>query len=238
LKATNSTQVPNEDCYLRFEQEYFSSGIFSMDFVFVRKYTATEPSAGSPASEEKFPSPAAYWNFDEGYGTTLNDSTQNNNDGTMGIGNSAPTWAAEDMCISGKCLKFDGSNDYVNVATDKSLHFDNNFTVQGWIKMNQIPQTDEAFPISRGEEYSIVVHMDGDLGYLIHNTSPGWALISTSYNLPLNEWVHVVLTYDSSYVIKMYVIVYYKVRSVIFHFNIFVIHINAFFSFVGNIAVF
>jgi len=54
------------------------------------------PAAGEP--------PVAYWRFDEGYGGTAYDDSTNNNDGTI----YGATWQSEDMCKSGKCLRFNG----------------------------------------------------------------------------------------------------------------------------------
>ncbi len=56
-------------------------------------------------SEEKGTSPALYWKFDDGEGTVAQDSTTNNRDGSTGIS----TWKTEDLCVSGKCLYFDGT---------------------------------------------------------------------------------------------------------------------------------
>lgn len=69
---------------------------------------------------------SAYWKLDEGYGTTANDSTGNGNTGTI----SGPVWKTEDLCIFGKCLYFDGSNDVVTVsATVASIN-----SVSFWVK--------------------------------------------------------------------------------------------------------
>lgn len=73
---------------------------------------ASNYTIGSIGSEEQSPGPIAYWKFDEGYGNTAHDSTQNANDMSLGTGSSAPSWQSEDMCLSGKCLKFDGTDDY------------------------------------------------------------------------------------------------------------------------------
>lgn len=86
----------------------------------------------STGSEEKAPQPAAYWKFDEGTGTTVNDSTSNKNTGTLGASTADPTWQTEDMCISGKCLYFDGSNDYVQTTPISSLT--TNFSVGMWVR--------------------------------------------------------------------------------------------------------
>src|SRR5690606_37876093 len=64
--------------------------------------TNTQPEQTSPA-------PVAHWKFDEGYGSTTNSSTPTNYPGII----NGATWQQEDMCPSGKCLYFDGVDDYV-----------------------------------------------------------------------------------------------------------------------------
>lgn len=94
---------------------------------------ATSYTIGSTGSEEKAPSPVAYWKFDDGTGTTAQDSTTNNNDGTI----SGATWQTEDMCVSGKCLKFDGTDDYTSVADSDKIDFtaSQDFSISSWIKV-------------------------------------------------------------------------------------------------------
>jgi len=83
----------------------------------------------SISSEEQSKAPIAFWSFDEGQGSIIQDKSSNNNDGALGTGTSAPSWQTEDMCVAGKCLSFDG-NDYIsidNTANDVK-------TVSFWIK--------------------------------------------------------------------------------------------------------
>lgn len=56
--------------------------------------------------------PVGYWPFNEGYGTTTHDESSSGNDGTI----TGATWAQESECVSGKCLKFDGSGDEVDAG--------------------------------------------------------------------------------------------------------------------------
>lgn len=76
---------------------------------------ATVKPTTSFATEEQGPGPVGYWKFDDGTGTTAQDSTSGNNDGTLS-GTTKPTWQTEDQCVSGKCLFFDGSTSNVTVA--------------------------------------------------------------------------------------------------------------------------
>ena len=106
-----------------------------------RKYASTEPSAGTPATEEKGGAPVAYWSFDEGRDTTAYDASSNRNNGTLT--NMASTadpnsgWQSEDKCVSGKCLKFDGTDDYTDVGNSNNYKFGTgDFTVSFWMKAN------------------------------------------------------------------------------------------------------
>jgi hypothetical protein len=68
-----------------------------------------------------------HWTFDEGSGTTVADSSGNNNTGTLVNG---PTW---DTGKIGGALSFDGSDDYVD-ASNLSYNTDYPLTVSLWIQ--------------------------------------------------------------------------------------------------------
>lgn len=55
--------------------------------------------------------PVLWLKFDEGYASTTHDAS-GSNDGTMYGG---VHWKNEPECYSGKCLYFDGENDYVSI---------------------------------------------------------------------------------------------------------------------------
>ncbi len=54
----------------------------------------------------------------------------------MGSSSARPVWKSGDECISGKCLEFDGVDDYVEIANDPALNFGTGvFTISTWIKI-------------------------------------------------------------------------------------------------------
>lgn len=117
-------------------------------------HTAT---AVSPTSEEKGPGPVAYWKFDEGYGTTIQDSTTNNDDGTI----HGATWQTEEMCVSGKCLYYSAtSSQYTSIANNitEGWSSDNDFTLSLWFNC-------------KGEGYSSSPSTTYLAGLFIHGTS-------------------------------------------------------------------
>ncbi len=105
----------------------------SYDYVHVSKSAATEPTVGAPGSEEKTPSIIAYWTLNDGTGTTAQDSSTSNYDGTL---TSGPTWQTDDACISDKCVKFDGTDDYITVTSTTPLSMTGAMTASVWFKSN------------------------------------------------------------------------------------------------------
>ncbi|MEP7166773.1 MAG: LamG-like jellyroll fold domain-containing protein [Candidatus Woesebacteria bacterium] len=103
--------------------------------------TSLSPSGGSPSAgtEEKGTSPVLYLGLDEGYGTTTQDGTSGNNDGTL---SNTPTWKSPDFCISGNCILFDGSDDIVTVTNANPIDLDASgglsagFTMEAWVRPN------------------------------------------------------------------------------------------------------
>ncbi|MFA4826651.1 MAG: LamG-like jellyroll fold domain-containing protein [Candidatus Shapirobacteria bacterium] len=93
---------------------------------------ASNYSFGSAASEELGGGPIAYWKFDEGSGSTVNNSAENKTFTGSIIG---PTWQTEDQCLSGKCLYQDGlSNKYTRITPDITSGWaaNNDFTINLW----------------------------------------------------------------------------------------------------------
>ncbi|WP_455391921.1 LamG domain-containing protein [[Eubacterium] cellulosolvens] len=70
----------------------------------------------------------ALWHFNEGSGSTLNDETTNNNDGTI----NGASWT---MGRFDRGLSFDGVNDYVDCGNKGSWNFGtSDFTIETWVK--------------------------------------------------------------------------------------------------------
>jgi len=175
------------------------ASISSYDYIFVHKYASTQPTT-SNQSEEIGTAPIAYWKFDEGVGTTAYDSTGSNN-GTFGTGSSAPTWANESQCISGKCLSFDGTQS-VNSNYDASWNNTNKISINFWVKPQNI--TDIQTGII-GKQYSLYewsFYQNGNSVSLVYwNTSGGhtnemddsWGSVLTA-----NKWTNLAYTWDGS----------------------------------------
>src|SRR3989344_3227356 len=73
-----------------------------------------------------------HWTFDEGSGTTAQDSSGNNNTGILTNG---PTWTTGKI---GQALNFDGVDDYVDVANESNFDFERTdpFSISLWVNYN------------------------------------------------------------------------------------------------------
>jgi prepilin-type N-terminal cleavage/methylation domain-containing protein len=69
------------------------------------------------------------WTLDEGGGTSVQD-TWGGNAGTL---ISSPTWKFGGDCVSGSCLDFNGSTNYVRVPYSNNLNITGPITMEAWI---------------------------------------------------------------------------------------------------------
>ena len=74
----------------------------------------------------------SWWSFNEGTGTDAKDMWEGNN-GTLTNFDVGSAWKSGGECVSGSCLEFDGSNDYVGCGNDSSLR-SYPLTLEVWIK--------------------------------------------------------------------------------------------------------
>jgi hypothetical protein len=135
----------------------------------------------------------AAYGFNEGSGTTVKDSSGNNNTGTI----SNATWATGRY---GKALSFNGTNSWVTVQNSASLNLTGPMTLEAWIETSASPTDWQAL---------IFKEMPSDTAYYLYRSgysdapvggmySSGEQSIVASNNLTLNTWMHLAFTYDGS----------------------------------------
>lgn len=194
------------DAVLSFSAEnYYGGNSFSVDIdnVFVRKYASSDPSIGTFASEEKGPGPVAYWKFDEGFGTNAQDSTAQNNDGTLTnmSATASPTsgWQTEDKCVSGKCLAFDGTDDSVVVSNGAKISsYNTSRTVSVWFRAGSLGAQraimSAASTAKSGSPLWLLVQNASNLLSVYHGSN----YRSGTTVLQANKWYYATYTFDSS----------------------------------------
>jgi len=106
----------------------------------------------------------------------------------------------------GKAFYFDGKNSFVNfTAPSTILEPANNFSVSLWLNANSKTMTqiilDEACigAINPGTYSGYGFYIEsGNLSVYLGNQSNRVGAKNTTYNLPLNQWVFAVMTYDAN----------------------------------------
>ena len=137
----------------------------------------------------------AYYNFNEGSGTSLIDRTGNNPNGTL---INSPVYTSDS--ISGSSLTFDGSNNYVDLNTN--FIRDAGQTISIWVKSTQLG-------VSQAESVmEQVTSINGHVSFgFAQETSNMWrfryhdgngnAYIDTSVPVNLNQWINLVIVKDA-----------------------------------------
>ncbi len=151
---------------------------------------STSTPSTSFASEEPAPAPVAYWKFDDGTGTNAQDATTNNKDITLAASTATPAWQTEDQCISGKCLYFDGSNDYAS-SDLTTLNLNGAFTIGFWMN-SQTTGTGVIWESTSASAPSFQAAGSGTYQFWMNNNDKVEAInVINPYT-----WNYVVATYD------------------------------------------
>lgn len=156
---------------------------------------AVTNSLASGASGDITTGLVGHWPLDEGTGTTAEDATANNNDGTLF---NTPTWIAGQ--VGAGALSFVATEE-VTYADDADLQLTGALTISAWVKRTA------AFGGAAtiiGKDYFHIRSVTGTTLEFRIREDGGTYLSTTSYTLPLNTWVQLIGTYDGSETIKLY----------------------------------
>ncbi len=158
------------------------------------------PSVGSPVG-----SALGYWKFDEGYGTTANNSGSQGQalQGTL-TNMASPATSTSGWTNSGKfgkTLNFDGTNDYVSIPNSASLSpGSGNYTVSAWIKTStnysgSIGWIFSNYGSNTNNVVQLAINTDNKPICTYRDGSANAASINTQGNaLNDNQWHHVLCT--------------------------------------------
>ena len=135
-----------------------------------------------------------YWKFDEASGTSAQDASGNNNNGALKNG---ATWNEGKV---GGSLSFDGTDDYVDVGTFSVSG--NAMTISAWIY--PVKHSRDMRIISKStdiylQNWTLLVD-DGtdDLEFRVTTGNGPMQQLDGNRKVPLNQWSHVVATYDGN----------------------------------------
>ena len=143
------------------------------------------------------PNLVAYYNFNEGAGTVLHDSSGNGNNSAI----TAATWTASGKY--GGALVFDGASGYVTVSNASSLNLSTGMTLEAWVNPTAInsmgdvivryqDDSDFCFGLFSDTIGPDSVVFTAGVGY------DNWISRASMLPFPLNAWTHVATTYDGA----------------------------------------
>lgn len=151
-----------------------------------------------------------YWDFNEGTGQIIRDSSGSGNDGTLGvsspIASDDPAWTTSKPGLGG-ALDFDGIDDEVDVPDSNSLDLTSSGTLAAWVKIDALPTiTNDDYEII-GKETGFAASQVSYVLFLDQSNSNrvtcGISNLSTPNGIagdtpPAGSWQHVVCTWDGS----------------------------------------
>ncbi|MGO9525984.1 MAG: LamG-like jellyroll fold domain-containing protein [Verrucomicrobiia bacterium] len=142
----------------------------------------------------------AYWTFDEGTGTTANDSSGNGNTGTVVTG-APPTWISG---IISNALSFDGESTQVTVPNSATLNPVNGITIAAWVNDQSGGWYDTERILEKGEtdnQYALFAASTSQLEFLLAGVTNITAATPST-----GVWHHLAGTYDvASSLISLYI---------------------------------
>jgi prepilin-type N-terminal cleavage/methylation domain-containing protein len=137
---------------------------------------------------------AGIWNFDEGSGTTIYDTSGNSNNGTL---SGAYSWVNG---MNGKAVSFNTVG--VSVG-NKTVYDSSQFTVAFWIMPNAINPSSRWYNIIMGREvylnsgFRIALNPDGAV-YFWTTESGGNIQYASTDKTVAGQFAHVAVTYDGT----------------------------------------
>jgi prepilin-type N-terminal cleavage/methylation domain-containing protein len=143
------------------------------------------------------------WKFDEGTGTTTADTVGTNNGDLTGH---APAWKTGTDCISGSCLQFNGTSNYVDAGHDASLKITSAITIEAWVKGTVDNQYHGIVAkdswTGGGRSYAMAISDANKLRMFVGTDGTG--VVDSTNNVPNNVWTHVVGTFNGT-TLKVYI---------------------------------
>jgi len=135
--------------------------------------------------------PVLAFNFEGSSTTTASDLSGNGNDGAI----SGPTVTTSGRY--GNAIQYSGINDIITVKDSPSLDLSTGFTLEAWVKPTAIKRSSVIFKEQAGGDvYSLYVYEDGDIWSTFLNDGVDDYSVSGTSSLPINQWTHIVSTYD------------------------------------------
>jgi len=132
-----------------------------------------------------------------------NDSWSGGNNGTWyGVGggtNTTANYRPVAECVSGQCLNFDGTDDYVGIPHNSNLKLTTTITFSGWAYRSNWPTTAESRILSCTEGGGYGLYFTGAYFYILVRRNGSYAYAAYSLASVSSGWHYFLGTYDGRY---------------------------------------
>ena len=146
------------------------------------------------------PEPLANLPLDENTGTTANDISENAFTGTLTNG---PTW---DQGKFGNAVRFDGSDDYIDLGSSSTFAFSSGITLAGWVKPDTAALSGTPRILSKREANNgYVLSLGSGAARFLVGDGASFDTATGSTTLVAGQWYHIVGTWDGENTVKIYV---------------------------------
>lgn len=140
------------------------------------------------------------WKFDElttaTNGAMITDTWSGGNNGTLTTADANDKLRTGTSCVSGKCLEFDGTDDYVNCGTGANLDITGAITISVWV----YPKINNAFGgiITKDidSKFQLVSRNDGNFEIYVENGSGTGKALGAP--ITVNAWQHLAAIFNPS----------------------------------------
>lgn len=137
-----------------------------------------------------------YWPLDEGSGSTAYDYSGKENDGTVNDGGDS-TVPGSSGVLGQNAYSFDGNNDYVSIP-QLSSNFSSQVSISGWLNPDTISGDNRQWVVEDGDAF--MSYLGDNASHLYFRIIAGGSstTFDTGYEMKLNQWQFIVLTYNGS----------------------------------------
>lgn len=164
---------------------------------------------GHPAGGSPIGSQVAHWNFDEQYGTTVNNKVAVN---TFTETISGANWLTQGDCKINGCLDFDGTDDVLTITNANAIDFDaglsSGFTFATWFWADSDGENDVGQIWQKGT--NTYCRTDSESGGRVDvecnlDLATTDANVNVSSAVATGTWNHLAMTYDDASTITVYI---------------------------------
>jgi len=106
------------------------------------------------------------------------------------------------LYAQGYAVQFDGTNDYADIDDGITQSLTGSYTIETWVNMSSVSSWMRIFDFGAGTSTYMFLTPRASNGYvrfaITTNGGANEQQINTTTTFPLNEWVHVAITYNQS----------------------------------------